>query len=164
MLILLYRSNYAANHIMHTRTFALLALFSIFTSPVYAEEDANEPCLTIQNAWIAEAPPVSKVMVAYLTIINETSEKIEIVRAESDLYSSIEFHETKHENGIARMIRHQSLTIPANNKLILQRGGNHLMLFNPTKALKANDEVKIIFTLSDGSTQDIRALVKKSNF
>ena len=159
---------------MHTRNFALkfnlskffalLALFSIFASPVYAEEDANEPCLIIQNAWIAEAPPVSKVMVAYLTIRNETSEKIEIVRAESDLYSSIEFHETKHENGIARMIRHQSLTIPANDKLILQRGGNHLMLFNPTKALKANDEVKIIFTLSDGSTQNISVLVKKANF
>ena len=144
--------------------FALLALFSIFASPVYAEENANKPCLTIQNAWIAEAPPVSKVMVAYLTIANETSEKIEIVRAESDLYSSIEFHETKHENGIARMIRHQSLTIPANNKLILQRGGNHLMLFNPTKALKANDEVKIIFTLSDGSTQSINVSVRKSTF
>ena len=163
---------------MHTKNFALkfnpklsllkfsalVALCSIFTSPVYAEEDANEPCLTIQNAWIAEAPPVSKVMVAYLTIINETSEKIEIVRAESDLYSSIEFHETKHENGIARMIRHQNLTIPANDKLILQRGEKHLMLFNPTKALKANDEVKIIFTLSDGSTQSINVSVRKSTF
>ncbi len=158
---------------MHTRNFvlkfnpiffALLAVFSIFASPVYAEEDANEPCLTIQNAWIAEAPPVSKVMVAYLTIINETSEEIKITRAESELYSSIEFHETKHENGMARMIRHQNLTIPANDKLVLQRGGNHLMLFNPTKTLKANDEVKIIFTLSDGSTQYINVPVKKAEF
>lgn len=147
-----------------SKFFALLTLFSIFTLPVYAEEDANEPCITIQNAWIAEAPPVSKVMVAYLTIINETSEEIKIARAKSELYSSIEFHETKHENGIARMIRHQSLTIPANNKLILQRGGTHLMLFNPTKALKANDEVKIIFTLSNGSTQYINAPVKKAEF
>jgi len=137
-----------------------MTFFAIFASPV----SAGESCLTIQNAWIAEAPPVSKVMVAYLTIINETSEKIEIIRAESELYSSIEFHETKHENGIARMIRHQSLTIPANNKLILQRGGTHLMLFNPTKILKASDEVKIIFTLSDGNTQNISVPVKKASF
>ncbi len=140
--------------------FILFAFFFIFTSPA----SADKPYLNIQDAWIAEAPPVSKVMVAYLTIINKTSEQIEIIRAESELYSSIEFHETKHENGIARMIRHQSLTIPANDKLILQRGGNHLMLFNPTKILKANDEVKIIFTLSDGSTQNISIPVKKTDF
>lgn len=142
--------------------FALLIFFSIFAPPVYAEE--NESCLTVQNAWIAEAPPVSKVMVAYLTITNETSKKIEIIRAESELYSSIEFHETKHENGIARMIRHQSLNIPANDKLVLQRGGAHLMLFNPTKTLKANDEVKITLTLSDGNTQSIDVAVKKATF
>jgi copper(I)-binding protein len=143
-----------------SKFFFLVTLFSIFASPV----SASEPCLTIQNAWIAEAPPVSKVMVAYLTIINNTPEEIEIIRAESELYSSIEFHETKHENAMARMIRHQSLSIPENDKLILQRGGNHLMLFNPTKALKANDEVKITFTLSDGSTQSINVPVKKPKF
>ncbi len=169
MLISLYRNDHAANHIMHTKDFApkfffLVTLFSIFAAPAHAEEDADEPCLTIQNAWIAEAPPVSKVMVAYLTIINETSEEIKITRAESELYSSIEFHETKHENGMAKMIRHPSLIIPANDKLILQRGGNHLMLFNPTKTLKANDEVKIIFTLSDGNTQSINVSVRKSTF
>lgn len=152
-----------------SRFFSLLILFSVFASPIfvstiYANESADEPCLTIQDAWIAEAPPVSKVMVAYLTIINNTSEEIEIIRAESELYSSIEFHETKHENGVARMIRHQSLTIPANDKLILQRGGTHLMLFNPTKVLKANNEVKIIITLRDGSTQSIDVPVKKAKF
>ena len=144
--------------------FALLALFSIFASPVYAEENANKPCLTIQNAWIAEAPPVSKVMVAYLTIINETSKETKIIHAESELYSSIEFHETKHDHGIAKMIRHQSLNIPANDKLVLKRGGMHLMLFNPTKILKADDEIKIVFTLSDGSTQSINIPVNKAKF
>jgi len=138
----------------------LFALFSTFISPVYADK----PCLVIQDAWIAESPPVSKVMVAYLTIRNNTSEKIVIVRAKSDLYSSIEFHETLHENGMARMVRHQNLTIPANDKLILQRGKKHLMLFNPTKTLKAGDNVEITFTLSDGSTQNINVPVRKANF
>ena len=143
---------------INLKILALLSLLSIFLLSACTDK----PYLDIQNAWIAEAPPVSKVMVAYLTISNETSEQIEIVRAESDLYSSIEFHETVHENGMARMIRHQSLIIPSKSKLILQRGEKHLMLFNPKKTLKANDSVKITFTLSDNSSQSVNINVKKA--
>ena len=143
---------------INLKILALLALLSICILPACTDN----PYLDIQNAWIAEAPPVSKVMVAYLTINNETPEQIEIVRAESDLYSSIEFHETVHENGMARMIRHQSLVIPSKSKLILQRGEKHLMLFNPKKILKANDSVKITFTFSDNRSQSISVGVKKT--
>lgn len=143
-----------------TTIVSLLVLFFTLASPV----SADKPLLTIENAWIAEAPPVSKVMVGYLTISNNTSEKIEVTRAVSDLYSSIEFHETKHEKGMARMIRHESLIVPANDKLLLKRGGNHLMLFNPEQRLKAGDKVEITFTLSNGSTQIINFPVKKPQF
>lgn len=120
--------------------------------------------LVIEDAWIAEAPPVSKVMVAYLTIKNTSSEDIEIIRAESEIYSSIEFHETRHENGMARMIRHDSLLIPANTELQLKRGGPHLMLFNPTKPLKADDCVEVTFTLKDNTTDTINISVKKAKY
>jgi hypothetical protein len=139
---------------------ALLILITSFISPVYADEKN----LLIENAWIAEAPPVSKVMVAYMTIKNTGSQTIEVVQAESAFYSSIEFHETRHENGLARMIRHGSLSIPANGRLELKRGGPHLMLFNPTQYLKAGDAVNIKLTTKNNETITVPVVVKKAQF
>jgi periplasmic copper chaperone A len=138
----------------------LLLAISSFLNPIYADENN----LVIKDAWIAEAPPVSKVMVAYLTIENTGPAAIEIIRAESDMYSSIEFHETVHEDGMARMIRYSSLNISANSKLELKRGGPHLMLFNPVKTLKAGDNVNIKLMTKDNITISVSVPVKKAQY
>ncbi len=138
-------------------------LFIVLLGLTYLAHGDNASLL-IKDAWIAEAPPVSKVMVAYLTIKNTRAESIEIIRAASETYSSIEFHESREENGMASMIRHDSLIIPANTELQLKRGGQHLMLFNPTQPLKAGDSVKVTFTLKDNSTDTIEIRVKKAEY
>jgi len=138
----------------------LLLAISSLLNPVYADEKN----LVIEDAWIAEAPPVSKVMVAYMTIKNTGSTAIEIIRAESDMYSSIEFHETVHEDGMARMVRYESLTISANSKLELKRGGPHLMLFNPVKTLKAGDSVTIKLLTKDNLTSSVSIPVIKAQY
>ena len=149
---------------MNKTLFLLILLLSIYVTAATAEEKNPESMLLIENAWIAEAPPVSKVMVAYMTIKNTASQAIEIVRAESKIYSSIEFHETKHEDGMARMLRHDSLTIPAASSIQLKRGGKHLMLFNPTKPLKAGDSVIIKLTTKNNSSETVSVPVVKSQF
>jgi copper(I)-binding protein len=142
----------------------LYSILLLFITSVFNPLHADTTGLIIEDAWIAEAPPVSKVMVAYMTFINKGSAAVEIIRAESDIYSSIEFHETVHENGMARMIRHDSLKIPANARLELKRGGPHLMLFNPVKALKAGDIVNIKLTSRDNMTKSVSVAVKKAQF
>lgn len=151
---------------MKHKTVSILVLFlSCFVSPLHAADIQNSNTgLVIQDAWIAEAPPVSKVMVAYMTIKNTGSTAIEIIKAESESYSSIEFHETVHEDGMARMIRHASLKISADSKLELKRGGPHLMLFNPVKAFRAGDTVNINLTTKDNKKEAITVTVKKAQF
>jgi len=150
---------------MNPKTFTLLTiLISGFIGPLYAEEYAEEAKLTVENAWISEAPPVSKVMVAYMTLNNTGNEAIDITKAESDLYSSIEFHETLHENGMARMVRWGELTVPANGSIQLKRGGKHFMLFNPTKHLKAGETVHIKLTTNNNTTKTILVTVKKAQY
>jgi copper(I)-binding protein len=139
--------------------YSLLIILCFFKS-AYASDSA----LLVENAWIAEAPPVSKVMVAYMTLINTGSEAIDIIAAESDTYSSIEFHQTVHENGMAKMIRHSKLTLAPNESLQLKRGGVHLMLFNPAKRLKAGDTVDIQLSTKNGLNQSIAIPVKKTQF
>ena len=150
---------------MNPKIFTLLALLIPgFIGPLYAEEYAEEAKLTVENAWISEAPPVSKVMVAYMTINNTGNEAIDITKAESELYSSIEFHETIHENGMARMVRWSELTVPANGSIQLKRGGKHFMLFNPTKHLKAGETVRIKLTTNNKTTKTILVTVKKAQY
>lgn len=139
---------------------SILCFFVSLINPVYADDSA----LQVEDAWISEAPPVSRVMVAYMTLKNTGSDEIEIIRAESDTYSSIEFHETIHQDGMARMVRYDSLKIGVNKKLELKRGGAHLMLFNPNRRLKAGDTVRIKFTTKDDTSKTILVNVKKAQF
>ena len=103
-------------------------------------------------------------MVAYMTISNKSNEAIDIIKAESDLYSSIEFHETIHEDGMARMVRWDKIIIPANDSIQLKRGGKHFMLFNPTKHLKAGDTVNIKLTTNNNTTKTISVTVEKAQY
>ena len=56
---------------MNRKAPALIILFipNLF-SPLIAAATGIEEQLVIENAWIAEAPPVSRVMVAYMTLNN----------------------------------------------------------------------------------------------
>lgn len=141
---------------------SLLLVFTGFIFPVYVTAAELEDNLLIENAWIAEAPPVSKVMVAYLTLKNTGAKPIEITSASSEQYSSIEFHETIHKDGMVTMVRHGSLIIPAHGEIELKRGGPHLMLFNPANRLIAGDTVTIVFTTSDNTIKTFSIAVKKA--
>ncbi len=145
----------------------LFILLINFTTATVAENSSNDPRsenqpFIIENAWISEAPPNSKVMVAYLTITNPSTEDIELTSASSALYSSIEFHETVHRDGLARMLRHESIPISANSSVHFKRGGKHLMLFNPTRRLKAGDTVEVTLSTNKNQTQSLFIPVKKS--
>ena len=141
---------------MSTRTLSspFSITFLLITLCCFKSVSADNSVLQIQKAWIAESPPVSKVMVAYMAFTNTGPDTIEIIHAESDVYSSIEFHETIHQDGMSRMLRHESLVIAANKTLELKPGGPHLMLFNPTKRLQAGDSVMIKLTIKGSTTKD----------
>ena len=152
--------------IRNPQTYLLLviaAFISTYTGHANAEQTTTDDHpLIIDNTWIAEAPPVSKVMVAYMTIKNPGSEDLEIIHAESDVYSSIEFHETVHEDDMAKMVHHDSLQIDAGSTLELKPGGPHLMLFNPVRRLRAGDTVEIDLMLYNRQTFTITVPVKKA--
>lgn len=120
--------------------------------------------ISITDAYIAEAPPTARVMVGYMRLHNNTDQPVSFTRASSDSYSSIEFHETIHENGMARMIRHDSLDIPANGELVLKRGGRHLMMFNPVQAFKSGDVIRVNLHKPDGNTMPYDITVIKPDF
>ena len=119
-------------HITHILSISAILLL------IGSKSFAQTP-LTFKQAWIAEAPPVSKVLAAYMEIINSSDKTVIINSMESDDFTKIEFHRTINENDIAKMQHQESLSIPASGSLKLEPGSYHLMLFNPVKELRAGD-------------------------
>lgn len=142
-------------------TTLLAALLQILTiSPSWADDDP----LVVKGAWIAEAPPTSKVLVAYMEIHNPTDETVILSSVESGMFSSIELHETVHEDGLARMIRHRTMAVPARESIHLKRGGKHLMLFNPVKRLKAGEDVEMRLITQNNAEIKISVPVEKARY
>ena len=124
----------------------------------------QEGTITIQDAWIREAPPNASAMAGYLTINNNTNQNRILTFAKSKHFNAIEIHRTTFEDGIAKMRRHDDLPIPAGESLVFKPGDFHLMLFGPKAALKSGDEVIITLCMLDNETLeevDIVMLVKK---
>lgn len=140
----------------------LLASLSIFAGMLPALLCSADP-LMINDAWIREAPPVSKVQAAYMQLHNNSDKDLTLTAASSPLFSRIEFHRTEMSNGMMRMLQEKTLRIPAGGKLHLQPDGIHMMLFNPQQPLHAGDKVPLTLSFSDQQERNITITVKKAS-
>jgi len=133
----------------------------LFLLLFFSHTAAAESSLTFDGAWIAEAPPSSRVMVAYMKIKNSGDQIAKIISATSDNFKRISFHQTQQENEMAKMKHMSTLTIPAKGQLVLEAGSHHIMLFNPVKKLKAGDQVNLDLKLENGDVVNLVVPVMK---
>jgi len=117
--------------------------------------------LSFENAWIAEAPPASKVMAAYVNIHNSGASAREITAVMSPCFENIEIHLSVNKNGIASMRHQPTLVIPASGTIKLEPGGYHMMLFNPKRELKSGNQCELNFKLINNKILSTTAIVKK---
>ena len=141
----------------HSFTSLVTILLLLLTSSI-----AQAHHLLVKNIWIPEAPPVSKVMAAFMVFHNRSDKEINITEISSPDFSRVEMHLSKIVDGVAKMLPQKQLTVPANGQLVLKPGSFHLMLFNPKKALKSGDSAIINITINNDKGFDIKAMVKKS--
>jgi copper(I)-binding protein len=106
--------------------------------------------MDVTGGWVREAPPTSRVLAAYMQIINLTDTDLTITDISSPDFDSAELHRTVVENGVARMLPVPELTIPAAGSVLLEPGGLHLMLFEPAHPLVQGDTVTLVLRCSDG--------------
>jgi copper(I)-binding protein len=116
--------------------------------------------LAAEDAWVPEAPPVARVMAAYMQLVNGGAQEAVVVGATSSDFGHIEMHRTVERDGVARMVAEPELAVPAGGSVKLERGGLHLMLMEPKRALRAGDTVEIGLQLRDGSTVKAVAAVR----
>ena len=108
------------------------------------------PTMDITDGWVREAPPTSRVLAAYMQIINLTDSELTVTGITSPDFEAAELHRTVVENGMARMLPVPELTIPAGGSITLAPGGLHLMLMMPAGPLPAGSDVPLEMTAADG--------------
>ena len=120
-----------------TRLVAIGAFFCAFT----ACGGHSGPPLEIGDVDVFAPLPGSRMSAAYMTLENNTAEVIVVRDVSSPDFASVELHETRIVDGVARMHSVDKLEIPARSSVALEEGGIHLMLMKPTTALKPDQPV-----------------------
>lgn len=143
---------------MHKIKQLLLVSILFFSCSLSANEN-----ISISDVWISEAPPNISVLAAYAKIQNTSDELQTLILIRCPLFSKIELHLSKVIDGVAKMEKQNSLTIPAQDTIELSPGAFHLMLFDPKAPLKSGDTTTITFTFADGTSNTVEANVKKRN-
>ena len=148
------------------RTIILLCFLCVSMPGVAS--DSSHPShekqeLEVHNAWVREAPPSVKMLAAYLSLHNHTDKTHTILSITSPQFSRVEIHRTEIKNDIARMLPVSKIIISPNGKVLFEPGGLHLMLIKPKKKTRSGDKIQFTLHLSDKSTFDFTAAVKKSH-
>lgn len=137
----------------------LLSAFLLVAIP-FSTAQADHQAL-VEDAWIADAPPVAKIRAAYLKLHNKGNHPVEIKSFNSPDFENIELHQTVIVNGMVSMEEIEHLIVKTGESIEFKPGGYHLMLFNPKRKLVSGDKIKFQMQLKDNMKTDFIAVVRK---
>lgn len=118
--------------------------------------------LQVIDPWVREAPPTASVHAAYLTLENSGDAPVFIDSVSSPDFDGAEIHRSWIEDGVARMQPIERLEVPAGDRIALEPGGNHLMLFDARRALAAGDSVTLLLHRAGGDCLRVTAPVRRA--
>jgi copper(I)-binding protein len=123
---------------VRTMTALMLMLVMLPVAAIAAEET-----VTVRDAYVRGLPPGVKNTAAYMTIINNGDEDLELIGANTNAADNTMLHTTVNRNGQLSMEHVMSRTVPAGGELVLESGGLHLMLMGLRKPLASGDIVSL---------------------
>lgn len=83
--------------------------------------------------------------VAYLVLENHEDVPIVVSRVSSPEFASVQMHATVFGEGMAEMLRIDSITITPNSSIEFATGGRHVMLMHPVAPLSPGNDVTLEF-------------------
>jgi copper(I)-binding protein len=135
----------------------LLVGMMIFQSVAWA--DAS---ISIENAWVRDAPPHAEMSAGYLTIMNHSDQIQTLTSVSSPQYQKVEAHKTEMVNGQVRMLREDNVTVPAHGSLEFKPGGYHLMMIHPLHELKLGDKVELRLQFKGSQPLSVDAQIREA--
>lgn len=116
--------------------------------------------LTITDPWVKAAE--EGMTSAFATFTNSTDQDLVLIGASTPASAHVELHETTSDGsgGTSMQEKEGGFPLSAGGELILEPGGNHLMLIELTTALLPGDEVELILEFDGGTEHGFTATVK----
>jgi periplasmic copper chaperone A len=115
---------------------------------------ADQPNIKVDRAWMRAVPPSTSDTAIYLTIINLGADKVLLTGGKTPIADSVEpMITTKSGEGAKQvfgMAAVDSLEVPPGGKLVLEPGGNHLMVMGLKKHPAEGEKVNLTITLEPG--------------
>jgi copper(I)-binding protein len=119
-----------------------LIFFLLFTlSPLLSF--GEDFLVSFENSKISALRPGQQVTAGFFNIT--TSEDAKIIKIKANMIGSIEAHSMIIDGEIMKM-RKITPQLIKNKKYKFRPGGNHLMLFNVKRELRAGDDIDLLFT------------------
>ena len=99
--------------------------------------------LVLEDAWVRAVPPNARTTAAYFVIRNAAAEDAVLTRVRSPVAGAAEMHDWVERDGVKRMVRQMSVTVPAGGEVAFQSGGKHVMLFRLDPVPAAGSQVSL---------------------
>ncbi|MGR4881727.1 copper chaperone PCu(A)C [Streptomyces sp. LARHCF249] len=124
-----------------------------------SENEASKPAPTVSGAFMPQ--PVNDEMAGAFMVIKNGSETADkLTGATSTLSDDLQIHETKNR----KMQQVQSLDVPANGELKLERGGSHIMFMGLKSTPKVGDKVTIELRFEKADPVKVELDVKERTY
>jgi copper(I)-binding protein len=136
------------------------ALALVALLPALAACARGDGALSVEDAWVRAAPPGVRASAAYMTIRNDGDAARSVVGVASAQFARASLHETRMEDGMARMRPVSTVEIRPGDSVTLAPGGLHVMLEDPARPLAAGEQASLTLRLDDGSALEVTAEVR----
>lgn len=124
---------------------------------------ADMALLVAENPRTMQPPPGASVAAGFMTLGNHSDQDVVITGATSEAFDRIEIHESVIENDVARMIRQETLTVPAQGEVELAHGGFHLMLMGIREPLQPGQEIPVTLSTESGEIHVLLQVMAPGN-
>lgn len=122
-------------------------------TPAAAADTAASTTVTFDDGW-AKATGTEMTGV-FGTITNPGDTDLHLIGVDSDLGGSAELHETvPGGSGMMMQEREDGFVIPAGGELVLEPGGNHIMLMELGRPITTGQQITLTLEF-DGAEQDV---------
>jgi copper(I)-binding protein len=119
--------------------------------------------MTVTNGYVRASIPGTTISSAYMTLANNSENKVTLVGVSSKISPRIELHQHSMQGGMMRMRQLPIIEIDANSEIILQPHGLHLMIFDLTQVLAPKTIVDITLHFSNDKQLTIQLPVRQLN-
>lgn len=118
------------------------------------DEGTQAAGIAVADAWVKATD--ADMSAAFMVLSNSAEKDATVVGVTTDLTDSAELHETKDD--MMRPV--DSFTIPSMDSLMLEPGGDHVMLMDLADPIEPGQEITFTLEFDDGSTFDVTATAK----